>query len=150
MCKHVNTSEFIPALVSAIAEKRGSESFRIPESALWKIAKGIEGRCWSNVLLTRTSLDDLVEEMRKRYGNSFIEYELDAKDRSLVLQGVAQKYTTAMSNYYFDKMTKWYEKLSEIIERYVTIDPSTKEVFVDEIPLVTTNNSPVSEPIEAL
>lgn len=137
MCTHVNTSEFVPALVSEIAEKKvkkgGSETFRIPESVLWKVAKEIEDKCWVNIMLSRPSLDNLVESMsrHKTYGPSFIKYEIAKKNRPLVLHGVDKKRRTAMSNYYFDNEEKWYGVLDNIVD---------KQVSVAENGLVSVNN----------
>lgn len=126
MCTHVNTSEFIPALISKIAEKReaegGSNAFHIPESVLWKVAKEIENRYWSNVLLTRSSLDDLVEYLRGQYGNNFIEYDLRQEGiRPLVLKkGVGEKYRRAMAGYFFNSEAIWYKCLSAIVDENIT------------------------------
>lgn len=126
MCTHINTSAFIPALISKIAEKReaegGSKAFHIPESVLWKVAKEIENRYWSNVLLTRSSLDDLVEYLRKLYGNSFIEYDWQKDTRPLVLKnGVGKNSREAMAGYFFNRDTKWYSCLNEIVEKNISI-----------------------------
>lgn len=126
MCTHVNTSEFIPALISKIAEKReaegGSNAFHIPESVLWKVAKEIENRYWSNVLFTRSSLDDLVEYLRGQYGNNFIEYDLRQEGtRPLVLKnGVGEKYRKAMAGYFFNSETIWYKCLCDIVDNNIT------------------------------
>lgn len=134
MCTHVKTSELIPALVSEIAEKRGSESFRIPEIVLWKTAQAIETSCWSNVLLSQSSLDDLVEYMRghKTYGRTYIDYKLDEEERPLVLSGVDEDHRDAMSRYFFCKETKWYRKLAEIVDNQILVTQDGNVQFVEK------------------
>ena len=134
MCTHVKTSEFVPALICEIAEKTGKETFHIPESVLWKVVDEIEDKCWSNVILSRPLLDDLVEFMRrhKTYGSSFIEYDLRKEDRPLVLKGVDNRHRVAMSNYFFDSNTNWYSVLHIIVTERISISEDGEVRFLDD------------------
>ena len=134
MCTHVKTSEFIPALICEIADKNGKETFHIPESVLWKVAEELENRCWSNVILSRPLLDDLVEFMRrhKTYGSSFIEYDLRNEDRPLVLKGVDSRHRGAMSSYFFYSDTNWYSVLHNIVTERVSISNAGRVELLDD------------------
>ena len=151
MCTHVKTSEFVPALICEIAEKTRKETFRIPESVLWEVAEELENRCWSNVILSRPLLVDLVEFMRrhKTYGPTFIEYDLRKEDRPLILKGVDYRHRVAMSNYFFNSDTNWYSVLCKIVTTRISIPDGVGVKCLDDSGLERKEGINRAEPIDA-
>lgn len=122
-----------------------------PKVYFGKWQEELENRCWSNVILSRPLLDDLVEFMRrhKTYGPTFIEYDLRKEDRPLILKGVDYRHRVAMSNYFFNSDTNWYSVLCKIVTTRISIPDGVRVKYLDDSGLEREGGVYRAEPIDA-